>query len=157
MGLLFVHPPRITAATFARVLHAAHSPAAPDAAALFAIPVAYGLDPALALAFFGHESRFGTQGIAVKTRNWGNLRRSQGRALRVQGGWAWYATWADSLADWCTLIQHRYVGRGLDTPAKALPVYAPSSDGNAPARYAAAVAAMVARWQAEETAAEASS
>jgi hypothetical protein len=143
---------RIAPAVFAGVLAAVNSPAAPDAAALYEIPLSWGLDPAVALAFFRHESRCGTQGVAVRTRNWGNLRKGQGNHLRNAEGWAWYATWADGLRDWCTLIATVYVPRGHTTVETIVPVYAPSSDGNVPAAYIAAVRADVARWQAQSAA-----
>lgn len=144
-GLTFLHTPRISRERFRAVL--AHSPALPEADACYDICVSTGLDPAVALAFFRHESSYGTQGRAIATRNWGNIRRSQGRAKAVVNGFAMYASWADSLADWCELIKARYVGHGLTTVEAAIPVYAPSSDGNAPARYIAAVRAAVAAWE----------
>lgn len=150
MDLLFLSPPRISAAQFARVLAAAHSPASPDAPRLYAIPVRYGLDPALALAFFAHESTYGTRGRAVESLNWGNLRKGQGRAYKVQAGFAYYRGWADSLEDWCSLIVSYYIAEGLDTVRKAIPVYAPSSDRNKPERYIGAVLGLVAAWQAQD-------
>lgn len=158
--LPFVAAPRIGLATFRRVLLGAHSPAAPSAAELYAIPPQYGLDPAIALAFFHHESTYGTRGVAAATRNWGNLRRGQGHQAGVvmgtSGSFATYRTWQDGLNDWCILIKRFYVGtRKLVTVRTALPVYAPSSDHNTPHRYADAVIADVARWMAEERAAPA--
>ncbi len=64
-------------------------PAASDAAALYRIPLDRSLDPAVALAFFAHESTYGTAGVAVHSRNWGNLRRGP-RALYVANGFAYY-------------------------------------------------------------------
>lgn len=150
--LSFVNRPRISLALFARVLADADSPAAPEAVAIYAALVARGLDPAVALAFFQHESSYGLKGVARSTRNWGNLRKSQGRATKVEKGWAHYATWAASAEDWADLIMRRYVGRGLATVRVALPVYAPSSDNNVPERYADAVVALVGRWSAAEQA-----
>jgi hypothetical protein len=49
-GLSFVSAPRVSADSFARVLVRAGSPAASDAANLYAIIVSYHLDPAIALA-----------------------------------------------------------------------------------------------------------
>ena len=100
--------------------------------------MAQNIDPAIGLAMFGHESGYGLHGVATKTRNWGNLRKSLGRAHHVADGWAWYTTWADGAADWA-LLMRAYVGRGLTTVARAIPVYAPSSDGNAPTAYIDAV------------------
>lgn len=142
--------PRISADVFARVLDRAKSPAAADATALYRIPLGRGLDPAIALAFFAHESTYGTAGVAVRSRNWGNLRRGP-RALYVANGFAYYAHWADSLSDWADLIADTYVARlGLTTVSAILARYAPSSDGNAPARYAKIVNALIAQWQAED-------
>lgn len=146
-ALTFVAHPRITPLRFNRVLREAHSPAANAADACFGIVCDYGLDPAVALAFFKHESSFGNDGVAVRTRNWGNLRKGQGHAAKTLNGWAWYDRWEDGLMDWCILIRDRYVGRGLTTVDLAIPVYAPSSDNNKPDRYIAAIYAAVASWQ----------
>jgi hypothetical protein len=148
LPLTFLHAPRITPVRFARALHDAHSPAI-NATTLYLICVNAGIDPAVALAFFQHESSYGTDGAAVHTRNWGNMRRGEGRQAKESGGWAWYITWEASLTDWCAYIKRRYVERGLTTVEQAIPIYAPSSDHNKPDRYIAAVRASVAQWQQE--------
>jgi hypothetical protein len=150
-GLLFVHAPRMSAESFARVLSGNGSPAAAAAADLYAILCSYNLDPAVALAFFAHESTYGKYGVAARSLNWGNLRRGA-RAYKVAGGFGYYHSWADSLRDWCELINSRYVACGLGTVELAIPVYAPSSDGNAPARYIAFVRRLVEGWAAAEQA-----
>ena len=98
--LSFIAPPRISIHQFTRVLDRALSPAVPEADALYATCLSYGIDPAVALAFFAHESSCGTVGKAVETRNWGNIRVGQGRQDKNANGWAWYRTWSDGLADW---------------------------------------------------------
>jgi hypothetical protein len=147
--LTFAHAPRMSAEAFARVLVRNGSPAAPNAAGLYQIIVSYGLDPAVALAFFAHESTYGKYGVAARSLNWGNLRRGA-RAYKVAGGFGYYGSWSESLQDWCELIISRYVRRGLATVELAIPVYAPSSDGNAPVRYIAFVRRLVEGWQAAE-------
>lgn len=152
--LTFLSSPRVSLGTFARVLDDAGSPAAPEAGAIYAMLIARGLDPAVALAFFQHESQYGTDPNAVTLRagrNWGALRRGR-RAYKVANSFAWYATWLDGIMDWCDLIRGRYIGRGLDTVERAIPVYAPAKDRNKPAAYIAAVRALVSRWQAAEQA-----
>ena len=144
--LTFVAPPRISLAGFNQILARAKSPAAGQAQACYATCCEYGMDPAIALAFFKHESTYGTKGIATRTRNWGNLRRSQGNALKVAEGWAWYATWEDSIRDWCILIGNRYIKQGLITVDQAIPVYAPSADHNNPDRYIASIYSALASW-----------
>jgi N-acetylmuramoyl-L-alanine amidase len=155
--LLFRFAPRISAAQFRRVLDRAGSPAAAQADALYAIPVAAGLDPAIALAFFGHESGFGLQGICrdYGTRNWGNMRGltdpSRGLVIpTTRGNFAKYSSWQAGLLDWCEHMQQRYISQGLDSVSLALPIYAPSSDSNRPVEYAAAVVRDVLQWQRED-------
>jgi hypothetical protein len=151
--LTFVSTPRISRAMFMRVLATAHSPAAAVAGDLYDLIASFGLDPAIALAFFMHESDCGTRGIAVKTRNPGNLRASVGRAYQVAQGFAWYRSWLDGMADWCQLILI-YVRQGaghqrgtpLPTVRLALVEYAPSDDHNDPAGYAGTVLRLVAEW-----------
>src|SRR5579859_6395386 len=62
-----VGPPTVSAAFINRVLAAYHSPAAGKGQALYDLGVKYGIDPAFALAFFMHESSFGTSGEAAKS------------------------------------------------------------------------------------------
>lgn len=147
--LSFVHAPRMSTESFARVLFRNGSPAAAAAADLYAIICSCNLDPAIALAFFAHESTYGKYGVANRSLNWGNLRRGP-RAYKIESGFGFYHAWAESLRDWCELITNRYVGRGLGTVELAIPVYAPSSDGNAPARYIAFVRQLVEGWAAAE-------
>jgi hypothetical protein len=154
MPLPFRCAPRISQMTFTGVLVRYKSPCAPIAAECYAIICEHGLDPAVALAFFGHESVFGTRGIAPSTRNWGNVRTPM-RPERVVGthprNFAIFRTWQDGLRDWCERINIRYIdGRGLDTVEKAIPVYAPASDGNNVTRYIEHVNQLVAAWMAEE-------
>lgn len=148
-GLSFKSAPRISQGAFSQILAAAGSPAAPHADELYSIIVAYGLDPAVALAFFQHESQYCTTGACARgdLRNWGMQRRAI-RAERSPGvvqGFARYHTWQDGVRDWCELILG-YINRGMDTVEKAVPVYAPQSDGNVPTAYIGAIRRQVAAW-----------
>ena len=49
------------------MLETYHSPAVGKGQALYDLGVKYGIDPVYALAFFWHESRFGTTGEARVT------------------------------------------------------------------------------------------
>lgn len=154
-ALTLLNPPRISLPAFARVLADAGSPARPEAAACYASGLRYGIDPAILLAIFRHESQFATDPNAVTIRagrNWGALRRG-GRAYQIANGFAWYRTWADG-ADACAALLARYHARGIATIEAAIPIYAPSSDGNKPAAYIAAIRADIGRWQAAERATE---
>jgi hypothetical protein len=158
-SLTFRSPPRISRATFAAVLQrgngAGPSPAAPYADELYDIVVGYGLDPAVALAFFAIESQMGNTGVtaAYDLKNWGGTRRATNpryAAATVQfsgGSFVRYNSWQDGLRDWCELIIVRYINRGLDTVEKAIPVYAPSFDGNIPDAYISSVYRSVSAWQ----------
>lgn len=157
MTLTFRSSPRISQQQFVRVLARAASPCAPIGVECYAIITSYGLDPAVALGFFGHESTFGTRGVAVETLNWGNVRTAF-KPERAAGthprNFAIFRTWQDGLRDWCERINERYINqRGLDTVDQAVPVYAPSSDGNNVQRYIERVTQLVNDWISEDGAA----
>ena len=158
-GLTFRAAPRISRQVFARILQRGTgngpSPAAPLADELYEIIAGYGLDPAVALAFFAHESSLGTTGITsnANTYSWGGTRaafnpqRTVGKVMVASKPFVRYASWQDGLRDWCELILRGYVAKGLDTVEKAVPVYAPSTDNNVPSAYISSVRSMVAVWQ----------
>lgn len=158
-GLAVAAAPRIRLEKFAQVLIDAASPAAPLAKLLYAVCVEQGIDPAVALAFFQHESSYGKAGICAEyeTHNWGNVRTPEdpnlGIVIATRGGnFARYPTWEAGLLDWCKRLKGpKYAGCGLHTVEAILPKYAPSGDGNSPARYAQAVRDAVARWEADQS------
>ena len=73
-------PPTISAAFINQVLSVYHSPAEGLGQALYDDGIQYGIDPVYALAFFRHESSFGTTGEARKTLSLGNERCLPDRA-----------------------------------------------------------------------------
>jgi hypothetical protein len=154
-GLTFKSAPRIGKASFTRILVNAGSPAAPHGDELYDIIVGYGLDPAVALAFFQHESQYCTTGRCARAelRNWGMLRRAirAGRGVSSGEGFVRYGSWHDGVRDWSELMLG-YIGRGMDTVEKAIPVYAPQSDGNVPVAYIGAIRRQVAAWAGSSTA-----
>lgn len=163
MALTFQTAPRISQAEFRRVLERGtelgRSPVAPFADECYQIIVGYGLDPAVALGFFAHESQFGLDGVSTKSLNWGNVRtpydpkRAAGtvQSASGHGEFVCFRSWQDGLRDWCERILNRYIKeRGLTTVDAAIPVYAPSSDGNNEKAYIQHVERLVTRWQAED-------
>jgi hypothetical protein len=158
--LTFVAPPRIGRDTFIALLErgvggAGPSPAAPYGGELYDIVVGYGIDPAVALAFFARESQFCTTGMCIgqDMKSWGHLRnafkpaRAAGYSYNDTGQFVKYASWQDSVADWCELILYGYVAKGLDTVDTAVPVYAPLGDGdNNPEQYIDSIYQLVAAW-----------
>jgi len=91
----------------------------------------YNIDPLIALAFFWHESNFGTKGLAVKTMSVGNIRYSSKCPGTNYNGFCKYTSWEDSIQDWYRLISGSlYVKIGLDTVEKIVPKYAPSTEND---------------------------
>lgn len=138
--------PSLSAAFINQVLAAAHSPASGTGQALYDLSSQYGIDDAIALAFFKHESSFGTTGVARFTRSLGNIRCTPG--YQCLYGFRAYGSWQAGYEDWYKLIRNLYINTWhLATLQQIVPVYAPSSDGNSPQDYISSVLSDVARWQ----------
>jgi len=145
-----VGPNSLSVAFMNKVLAYYHSPAAGKAQALWDEGVKYGLDSAYALAFFMHESSFGTTGVARVTLSLSNMRCvPQYRCLNENGGYAIFNTWEQSFEAWFKLIRDLYVGYwGRITVDQIIPKYAPNSDGNNEANYIAALKRTIDTWRA---------
>src|SRR2546421_4085530 len=133
-----------------RVLAYYHSPAAGKAQALYDDGAKYGLDSAYALAFFMHESSFGTTGVARVTLSLSNMRCvPEYRCLQENGGYAIFDTWEQSFEAWFKLIRNLYVAYwGRVTVDQIIPKYAPNSDGNNEAGYIASLKHTIDVWRA---------
>jgi hypothetical protein len=151
--------PTISRAGFVEILEQANSPAAPVAGEIYELFAGDGLNPAVGLAFFQHESSYGLAGVATRTRNWGNIRYVPVEARyadRNADGWAWFERRPDEAYAWewyrsadafRRLIVERYVDDWkLTTVRSILQKYAPTSDGNVPEAYADAVEYSVRLW-----------
>jgi len=139
--------PSLSAAFINRVLSFYHSPAFGLGQAMSADSLHFGIDDVFALAFFLHESSFGTTGVARVTHSLGNIICTPGWPRCVEG-FRWYASWAAGCLDWFRLIAAVYLPRGLVMVQQIVPVYAPSSDGNNVGGYIAAVLTAVQTWRA---------
>ena len=125
--------PTISADFINQVLASYNSPAAGTGQQMYDLGVKYGIDPVYALAFFMHESLFGSTGVAQTTLSLGNLRCIPTRPciFRNIGGFAQMNSWVDGYDQWYKLIRNLYVAQwGLVTIDRIIPVYAPSSDHN---------------------------
>src|SRR5205085_959686 len=125
----FQHKPTISAAFIHLVLVAAHSPAADESQALYDLGVQSGIDPVYALAFFHHESIYGTTGEARITRSLGNERCIADRPCidRDRGGYAFMYNWVDGFQHWYSLILNLYIKQWhLVTLDQIIPKYAPT-------------------------------
>jgi hypothetical protein len=143
-------PPTVSTAFINRVLALYHSPAAGLGQALYDDGVRTGIDPVYALAFFMHESSFGTTGEARKTLALGNERCLPDRPCvdLDRGGYAQMQSWEDGFAHWYTLILTLYIKQWhLATIEQIVPKYAPGSDGNDEAAYVAAIEHAVDTWR----------
>jgi hypothetical protein len=112
--------PSIAVDAFTKALTEAHSPALQEAsgADYYNLCVSNGVDPAVALAFFGQISNYGTAGDAATRKNWGNLWDTQANAFGT------YSGWRESLADWLHRLQGpAYTAKGQPTVASIVPIY----------------------------------
>jgi hypothetical protein len=139
--------PSVSVQFINEVLAAYHSSAAGEGQVLYNLGVQYSIDPVFALAFFMHESSFGTQGEAVNSLSLGNLRCIPN--YRCQNNFAWFNTWEDGFEAWYELIRNLYVAQwGLVTVDQIIPRYAPESDHNNEAGYIAALKHAIDTWRA---------
>jgi len=139
--------PTVSVPLINRVLAFYHSPAAGKGQALFDDGVKYGVDPVFALAFFMHESSFGTTGVAQFTLSLGNLRCIS--AYSCYNGFSSFPTWEAGFDAWYSLIRVVYVDTWhLSTVEQIIPTYAPASDHTDVAGYISAVESAVESWRA---------
>lgn len=154
-----VGTPTISVSFINRVLAVYASPARGQGQSLYALGQQYGIDPIYALAFFGHESRFGTTGEARRTLSLGNERCVQDRPCidQARGGYAQMWSWEDGFEHWYQLIRYGYVqghvtiplvGHACSTVSQIIPVYAPSTDHNNVAAYITSIKNEVNTWRA---------
>jgi hypothetical protein len=137
--------PTVTVAFINQVLLAYKSPAAGKGQTLYDLGVEHGIDPAFALAFFLHESTFGTRGEATKSLSLGNLRCIPN--FRCEDNFAQFNTWEDGFKAWYQLIRNLYVAQWkLTTVDQIIPKYAPAADHNNEQAYIAALKHALDRW-----------
>jgi hypothetical protein len=132
--------PSVSAAFINQVLQTYHSPAQGQGQAIYDLGIKYDIDPAFALAFFGHESTFGTKGEATQSLSPGNL-RCIGQGYEdlqpaCRDNYAWFPCWRNGFEAFYRLIAGSlYVGAGLVTPDQIVPRWAPPSDNNDDSAY----------------------
>jgi len=95
-----------------------------------------GVDPAVLMAIFHHESVFGTQGMARQTLSIGNIRPLAGQAQ--VNGYRLYGSWQEGIDD-CYRLLRSYAANGATTVPLAIPVWAPPTDNNDDSAYIASV------------------
>ncbi len=141
--------PTLSVALMNRILATYHSPAAGTAQTLYDLSRSYTIDDAFALAFFKHESVFGTLGWAKVNRSLGNIRCEP--SYPCNGGYAQYPTWQESYRDWFRLIHDLYLVQWhLTTVRSIVHRYAPVADNNDENAYVQSVVAEVQAWRSGE-------
>ncbi len=135
-------PVSISSEVFRGFLNEQNSPALTEADALYQVCVLEGCDPAVALAFFEHESQSGKDGVAAYTKSIGNIRcTDNSTCFQTEGNGSFrrYASWSDGLRDWAKLLQFYKNDWKLITLEEIIPRYAPQADHNDETAYIAAV------------------
>jgi hypothetical protein len=94
------------------------------------------VDPAVVIAVFWHESKFGTRGVARLTHSVGNIRPLPGQS--ALDGYRLYHSWQEGIDD-CYRLLLSYARHGAATITVAIPVWAPPVDHNDVAAYIASV------------------
>lgn len=121
--------PTVTAARINRILCQNHSPACGTGQSLYRLGLKYGINPAVALAFFNEESTYGRFGVATVTRSLGNIRCTRG--YKCIDGFRAYRSWVQGYQDWYRLIRYLYINTWhLTTIPQIVVRYAPSSENN---------------------------
>ena len=95
-----------------------------------------GVDPAVVMAIFRHESVYGTSGMARLTRSVGNIRPLDGQPQL--DGYRLYRSWQEGIDD-CFRLLRSYARHGATTIPQAIPVWAPPSDNNDDSAYISGV------------------
>ncbi len=142
-----VGEPTISVAMINAVLAAYHSPAADQGQSLYALGVQYHIDPVFALAFFLHESSFGTEGEARSSLSLGNLRCIPN--AQCIDDYAWFPSWEAGFQAWYALISDLYVKQwGLMNIDQIIPRYAPPADDNNDTAYISSLKLSIDTWHA---------
>ena len=145
-GPSIVGGPSLTAQQIDTILSSADSPAQGMGATFYQDSLTYHIDDSAALAFFHHESSYGTAGIATQTLNMGNIICTPGYSCI--GRFRAYPSWQAGIDDWYRLMSGpAYAGGGLTTLDQIIPKYAPASDGNSEASYISAVQSDINAWR----------
>jgi hypothetical protein len=144
-------PTSISLATFQYFLKQGDSPALSEAATMYNACIKLYCDPAVALAFFQHESSMGRAGAAAENKSFGNILGVAGspcRAAAGNGSFKVYPSWTDGIIDWAILMRETYaINWKLFSLEQILPRYAPSSDNNDPNGYINTVKKLVDKYR----------
>lgn len=157
-----VGSPTVNADFINRVLAHYHSPAVGEGQKIYDEGIQYGIDPVFALAFFMHESTFGTTGEARSSLSIGNLRCLDSSYDYLSptciDNYSWFPSWGNGIEAWYRLMKIGYVQGAINqvlgphvcpclSVDQIIPHYAPNADGNNEAAYIAAVKQEIDAWR----------
>lgn len=136
-------PPTLPAATVNRIL--ASTPMAGTGEVVEQAARQTDIDDAFALAVWYVETNQGAAGVGLGDHNPGGVRASPGYPSDA-GGYTIYPSYAAAIQDWFSIVQQRYIARGLTTVYLiAGPYVGTSSSGS----WAAKVMNLMARYRSE--------
>ncbi|NCC31609.1 MAG: hypothetical protein EOM24_06220 [Chloroflexia bacterium] len=144
--------PSLTPQQIDAILASYGSPATGTGEVWFQLGQQRGIDPAFAVAFFIHESGAGTAQGWAGLKPDGSTTHNVGNIIcagypTCYGRFRDYPSWNDGIADWYRLIDVEYLqGRGHQTVADIIPVYAPSFENDVNG-YINVVHKLVDRWR----------
>lgn len=152
-GMSVLGAPTITVPQIEAVLAEYNSPAAGHGQEIYDLGIKYGINPAICLAFFIHESGAGSnlawagrKDDGSYTHNIGNIICTDG--WRCYGRFRDYDSWSQGIDDWYKLISDLYIRDWQrSTVDEIIPKYAPAADNNDEAAYIQAVKSLVQQWQ----------
>lgn len=145
--------PTITVAQIEAVLAEYNSPARGHGQEIYDLGLKYGINPAICLAFFIHESSAGSHPKWAGRKDDGSYTHNIGNIIctpgwRCFGRFRDYDSWSDGIDDWYKLIKELYVdGWGRSTVEDIIPKYAPAADNNDESAYINGVKTLVQQWQ----------
>jgi hypothetical protein len=147
-------PPSLSPEQIDRILASYGSPAAGTGQIWYNLGLERGIDPAFAVAFFIHESAAGTAQAWAGLKPDGSTTHNVGNIIcagyaTCYGRFRDYPSWEVGIADWYRLIDVEYLqGRGHQTVADIIPVYAPSFENDVNG-YVHVVQRLVDQWRAQ--------
>nr|BBH94114.1 hypothetical protein KTA_23130 [Thermogemmatispora argillosa] len=111
-GASVLGPPTLPAATVNRIL--ASTPMAGTGEVVEQAARQTNIDDAFALAVWYVETNQGAAGVGLGDRNPGGVRASPSYPSDA-GGYTIYPSYAAAIQDWFSIVQQRYIARGLTT------------------------------------------
>ena len=144
--------PSITPSQIDQILASYNSPATGSGQEWYNLGVKYQIDPAFAIAFFIHESSAGTNPAWAGIKPDGSTTHNVGNIICAGYATCYnrfrdYSSWEAGIEDWYRLIDVEYLkGRGHETVADIIPVYAPAFENDVQG-YVRVVERMVDRWR----------